>query len=414
MRSATTNLASILPQEEPSRIADSQLKLLQKGLRQRLSLSRCLHEAGLQIDDLRYAVHSEPAPPSVPVRLASLPRPPRLTIPAVSFFSGAGGLDLGFESAGFKHLALFEHNPIFCATLRKNRPAWPVIGPPDYTGDVANFEEVCAILEDRFSIQPPFPGVFTGGPPCQPFSIAANQRFRKAGENFKRVGFSHKQNGMLLFQFGALIRHFLPNAFLVENVTGLADVDGGQQLAIFREKMTRAGYRVHSPLRLRAEKFGVPQVRERLFIVGFLDGKEWTPPSPPTQYVPCSTVLTPDVEQFQNHEIREHKIESIIRYRRLGFGKRDALGRVDRLDPRLPSKTVIAGGLAGGGRSHLHPWIPRTLSVRECARLQTFPDNYVFTGPMARQFTQVGNAVPPILARALAKSLRASLLKTSA
>ena len=78
---------------------------------------------------------------------------------------------------------------------------------------------------------------------------------------------------------------------------------------------------------------------------------------------------------------------------------------MDRLDPTRPSKTVIAGGTNGGGRSHLHPEIPRTLSVRECARLQTFPDGYRFIGPTARQFTQVGNAVPPVLAATLATQI---------
>ncbi|HJN14519.1 MAG TPA: DNA cytosine methyltransferase, partial [Armatimonadota bacterium] len=72
------------------------------------------------------------------------------------------------------------------------------------------------------------------------------------------------------------------------------------------------------------------------------------------------------------------------------------------------SKTVIAGGDSGGGRSHLHPFAARTMTVRECARLQTFPDEYFFTGPMGRQFTQVGNAVPPLLAEHVARSLLAS------
>ena len=93
----------------------------------------------------------------------------------------------------------------------------------------------------------------------------------------------------------------------------------------------------------------------------------------------------------------------------LDFGKRDKLGRVDRLDPMKPSKTIIAGGTGGGGRSHLHPFIPRTMSVRECARLQTFPDDYVFTGPVARQFTQCGNAVPPVLAYEMASAIYRSI-----
>ena len=91
----------------------------------------------------------------------------------------------------------------------------------------------------------------------------------------------------------------------------------------------------------------------------------------------------------------------------LDYGKRDKLGRVDHLLPSLPSKTVIAGGGAnGGGRSHLHPEVPRILTVRECARLQTFPDNYKFIGPTARQFTQVGNAAAPlVLAATLATQI---------
>jgi DNA (cytosine-5)-methyltransferase 1 len=92
----------------------------------------------------------------------------------------------------------------------------------------------------------------------------------------------------------------------------------------------------------------------------------------------------------------------------LEYGARDQRGRVDRLNPILPSKTVIAGGNSGGGRSHLHPYIPRTLSVRESARIQTFPDEYEFLGPSARQFTQVGNAVPPVLAAQLADSIKKS------
>jgi hypothetical protein len=112
---------------------------------------------------------------------------------------------------------------------------------------------------------------------------------------------------------------------------------------------------------------------------------------------------------LQGHVTRKHEAESIERYMRLGFGGRDKLGRVDRIDPFRPSKTIIAGGTGGGGRSHLHPYIPRTMSVRECARLQTFPDTYVFSGPVARQFTQVGNAVPPVLAYVMAKAIYESI-----
>jgi len=100
-----------------------------------------------------------------------------------------------------------------------------------------------------------------------------------------------------------------------------------------------------------------------------------------------------------------------MRYMELSYGERDQMGRVDRLDPLSPSKTVIAGGTKGGGRSHLHPEVPRTLSVRECARLQSFPDDYEFVGTSGRQFTQVGNAVPPVLAAQIGKSILRSFFE---
>jgi DNA (cytosine-5)-methyltransferase 1 len=124
--------------------------------------------------------------------------------------------------------------------------------------------------------------------------------------------------------------------------------------------------------------------------------------------VGAGSVLNGCDSELCNNETREHKAESILRYMRLNYGQRDQLGRVDRLDPMLPSKTVIAGGTKGGGRSHLHPEIPRTLSVRECANLQTFPKDYIFMGANARQFTQVGNAVPPVLAAQIGNSVTES------
>ena len=115
-------------------------------------------------------------------------------------------------------------------------------------------------------------------------------------------------------------------------------------------------------------------------------------------FVSVEQALTDPPVPEVNNLPRNHRPSSILRYRNLEYGQREKLGRVDRLDPDAPSKTVIAGGSGGGGRSHLHPHVPRTLTVRESARLQTFPDDWVFRGPMARQFTQVGNAVPPRLA----------------
>jgi DNA (cytosine-5)-methyltransferase 1 len=270
-------------------------------------------------------------------------------------------------------------------------------------GDVSNTDEMLTMVSGYIGKN--FDGLFLGGPPCQPFSIASNQRFNKNGKNFKRIGFAHKTNGNLLFDYIDMIKHFLPRAFLIENVPGLIDIDGGEQIENAYRELESCGYNVNQPLILKADDFSVPQQRIRLFIVGNRINKDFKAPKSAYHGLPVGPVFNLPIHGVENHVTREHAAESILRYMVLDYGCRDKLGRVDRLDPRLPSKTVIAGGTAGGGRSHLHPYIPRTLSVRECARIQTFPDNYIFKGPVARQFTQVGNAVPPVLAAQLGTAI---------
>jgi len=381
-----------------------QKKLLSDCIKSGQPLPNALSEIGWTYDDLIYEFSEHPGLSGAGFfTLSDFTRKPH-GIRMVSFFSGAGGLDLGFEAAGFAHSALIEKNELFCSTLRHNRPYWNVLGPPGFSGDVSNTEAVIEALQPVIG-SPPFDGVFVGGPPCQPFSIAANQRFSKSGTNFKRIGFAHETNGNLLFDFLEIIKHFRPAIFLIENVPGLLEIDGGEQLQRAYGEMEKADYVVHEPTVLIAAEHHVPQNRTRLFVVGNRLGRDFIPPKPTGHQLACEGVFRLDVEGMENHVTRNHAAESVQRYMQLGYGNRDKLGRVDRLNPALPSKTVIAGGTSGGGRSHLHPYIPRTLSVRESARLQTFPDDYVFLGPPARQFTQVGNAVPPVLAAQLANSI---------
>jgi DNA (cytosine-5)-methyltransferase 1 len=389
---------------------EKQLALLKSCEAADIHLATALKEIGWTYDDLQY--ESSDSLDEVSQQYFTLDdfKQKQNSIPVVSFFSGAGGLDLGFEAAGFQHTALIEKNQLFCSTLKANRKQWKVFGPPDSEGDVSQPTQICSALKPLIGkSRLGYEGVFIGGPPCQPFSIAANQRFNKNGDNFKRVGFAHKTNGNLLFDYIKVIKEFRPAAFLIENVPGLLEIDNGEQLKQAYEDLARSGYTIHDPMILVASNYNVPQNRTRLFIVGNRLKKSFTPPPPAARKLPCGgAFLSHPVSAFENHTSREHSAQSIARYMKLRFGERDQLGRVDRLDPRLPSKTVIAGGTAGGGRSHLHPFVPRTLTVRECAVLQTFPDDYVFEGPIARQFTQVGNAVPPILGAHLARALHSS------
>jgi len=392
---------------------ETQLSILNRCISRKIDLHSELKHLGWSYDDLRYRNN-----PPIIASPSKFLTPDEIAlnhhgVPVVSFFSGAGGVDLGFEYAGFRHLASIEVNSIFCQTLRLNRPDWLVVGPPNYSGDVRNKDEIFTILKSAIGISTPFEGVFTGGPPCQSFSIAANQRFSKGGDNFKRIGFLHSELGGLLFDFVWYIQQFKPRTFLIENVAGLLDIDGGEQLSEAMSILSEDGYTIAKPTVMNAASYGVPQNRNRLFVIGHRTANQFIFPEPSSEIIPCYKAFETPVNSLENHTTRQHKAESIIRYMELNYGDRDKLGRVDRLNPNLPSKTVISGGTKGGGRSHLHPVYPRTLTVRESARLQTFPDNFVFCGPPARQFTQVGNAVPPLLALELAKSIYSQIYEKS-
>lgn len=388
-----------------------QTSLLKKCVDRELDLDEELSKLGLSYDDLVYRKSSlnDGLLPLDTVeidvqRIEELRCAPN-GIPCVSFFSGCGGLDIGFEYAGFKSIISIEKNPLFCKTLKKNALSDTILGLPGSIGDAKNRQAIVEQLQNLLGRNDVgFDGVFHGGPPCQSFSIAANQRFAKNGANFKRIGFSHNDYGTLLFDYVHYIKTFKPVAFLIENVAGLLTVDDGDQVSDAISELRAVGYSVAEPVVINAADYGVPQNRMRAFIVGHRrSNKAFIFPAPVRTKVPCGPVFKMPISKANSHVTRKHKAQSILRYMELDFGQRDHLGRVDRLDPRFPSKTVIAGGSNGGGRSHLHPYIPRTLSVRECARLQTFPDDYEFVGTAARQFTQVGNAVPPLLAFHIAR-----------
>lgn len=391
---------------------DEQNKILNQSVESGVKLSELLDRHQYNYDNLQYTdgLHFEtgrnPFPP-----IQSIDELPIYHdgIPAVSFFSGAGGLDTGFRYAGFNNIIGIEHTELFCETLRHNNPHQIVIGPPTFEGDISKREDIAAILREH-GVKEGFNGVFHGGPPCQSFSIAANQRFNKDGDNFKRTGFDDIEKGMLIFDYIWFIRQFKPLAFLIENVSGIIECDPEGRIAKALDSLRELGYDIPTPSVVDATYYGVPQHRKRWIAVGTRGHKKIELPAPSLTETPCGYIFMRSLDGVPNHITRKHNAESVIRYSKLKLGQRDHQGRVDRLDPFKPSKTVIAGGVKGGGRSHLHPFTPRTISVRECARLQTFPDDYVFTGTPARQFTQVGNAVPPMLAYHFAMAIKNAIL----
>jgi DNA (cytosine-5)-methyltransferase 1 len=188
-----------------------------------------------------------------------------------SFFSGGGGMDLGFEKAGYEIFSCMDIESWACDTLKVNHPNALIIGPPIYSGNIKKispkeYSEITNVTVGSID-------VFTGGPPCQPFSQAAAQRFLKGDERFKRKGFDDHEKGTLLFDYINYIEYFKPKVFVLENVPGLLSLDDGVQLSEALSRLRAIGYKHTEPKITEAANYGVPQYRSRLIIWGTLDAK---------------------------------------------------------------------------------------------------------------------------------------------
>lgn len=176
--------------------------------------------------------------------------------------------------------------------------------------------------------------------------------------------------------------------------------------------------------KLNSADFGVPQVRQRVLLVGFrekekADAFEWPKPTHSDDFLGVASNLKPYcsssfalqfVDGLPNHELRNHSQRVIDRYKLVPQGGRDKKDHTDRIDSLKPSGTVLVGSGAGGGRPFIHPTEHRHITVREAARLQSFPDWWHFAGGPTASYRQVGNAVPPIMAKAVAKQILKVLL----
>ncbi len=195
----------------------------------------------------------------------------------ISLFSGAGGLDIGFEKAGFKVAVAIEVDSACCETLRANKPSLPIINKSitDVTGDEILSTANLKVGEAALVI---------GGPPCQSFSLAG---LRKGLED---------ERGKLLFEFVRVVRETLPVGFVLENVKGLTNWDKGRALNLLIEELQKPiyyngkeyKYNIAPPKVLDAVNYGAPQYRERLILVGNRIGKEYQYPKP--QKEPYRTV----------------------------------------------------------------------------------------------------------------------------
>ena len=315
----------------------------------------------------------------------------------ISLFSGGGGLDLGANLAGFESLLVSDIMPRYTETIKHNLPGVNV-----FNGDA--MELTPELLRELSGLGENDLDLIIAGPPCQSFSIIGKRRAMD------------DPRGKLTIKYFELISGIRPKVFVFENVPGLMNVNKGEDfknLWNFIEEKT--GYSLHKA-ELNAVQFGVPQYRERIFIVGFrpdIDDSAFSYPTRATgnyseelpAQVPCYMALE-SVDGVANHDIRIHTDRVRERFAQVPQGGRDSGSHSDRLDPQLPSVTVLIGSSAGGGRPHIHPYEPRVLTVREAARIQSFPDWYEFCGSTTEQYRQVGNAVPPLMAYELLSCVR--------
>lgn len=338
---------------------------------------------------------------------------------AISLFSGAGGLDLGIEAAGFTTRLCTDIDDFSCRTLLQNKEKLKCTGHPflaEATIKQANIKEYSTddILHDAGLKQDEVDLVY-GGPPCQAFSVFG-----------KRQGINDPR-GTLLWDYIRVIHDIQPKAFIFENVAGLLTIDNGNVFAMLLNELstTTDGEEVYSLTYklLNTASFGIPQYRQRVIIYGVRKdiGTALSIPAP-THYLnpenPELYLLPPvTVEDafrglpidptptIPNHIGRVHGEAVTERYRNMAYGERDSKTRINKLDPNRPSYTIVVGSDKGGGKGHIHPYSPREVTPRESARIQTFPDFWEFTGTSRHPIRQVGNAVPPLFAGIIAAHL---------
>ena len=325
---------------------------------------------------------------------------------SVELFAGAGGLALGMHKAGFHHVLLNEIDATACKTLRYNHPEWNVVEKDIHEIDFTPLHNQIDFL--------------SGGFPCQAFSYAG-----------KRGGLSDTR-GTLFFELARAVKEIRPKVFMAENVKGLLSHDNGNTIKIIKNSIQELGYTLIEPRILKAIMYQVPQKRERLILVAIRNDiaqqVQFTWPAP------CKRIMTlrdaffkgelysndvpesegqrypekksrimamiPEGGDWRNLPVEEQKLYMGNSFY-LGGGK---TGIARRLSMDEPSLTLTCSP-AQKQTERCHPIETRPLTVREYARIQTFPDSWNFAGNLTERYKQIGNAVPVNLAYAIGRSL---------
>ena len=388
------------------------------------------------------------------------PQSPSLT--AIDLFSGAGGISLGLANAGFRVVLASDYSEACASTHRLNMPDVPFV-----TADVADLS-ITEILHTS-GLRRGELDLLIGGPPCQGFSILGARQH------------DDPRNG-LIGQFFRIAEGLRPKVLVIENVPGLATLNGGAYLHEIGAEFRRLGYH-SSCAELLAAQYGAPQMRWRMFFVGVRDDANVCMPSFPAvthgrrgigELVPNRTISPQDMEGFlsardaiadlptvgsgqenaiydkepsssfqvamrqgstrlHNHYAARMAPINLARFKHLRPGqdwrnlphdllppgmqralRKDHTRRFRRMTWDGVPRSVITRFRDPKSGEYIHPEQDRTITIREAARLQAFPDWFVFEGSITSQYEQVGNAVPTLLAKAMATEVRKALQGGSA
>lgn len=328
---------------------------------------------------------------------------------AIELFAGVGGMSLGLEKANIDTIAFIEKDKIACQTLRKNRPNWNVI-----ENDITkiNKEEMYEKIGQKEV------DIVTGGFPCQAFSTAG-----------KRLGIEDTR-GTLFYYFADVVRNFNPKMFVAENVKGLLNHNKGETLKTIVAVFESLGYNVHVEL-FNSFDYEVAQKRERVFIFGKRKDLEdfiFLPEKANKKVVLREALKNVPSSLGMEYSQKKKEVLDLVppggNWRSLskevaknymgksyesGGGK---TGYAKRLSWEQPSVTLTCSP-AQKQTERCHPDETRPLTVREYARIQSFPDEWFFCGSVTAQYRGIGNAVPCLLAFYIMKSVVLTLEKSN-
>lgn len=333
----------------------------------------------------------------------------------VSLFSGAGGLDIGFEQAGFRTVFATDIWDVACDTLRKNNTAEEV-----YCGDVRDID-FKSIKKKVGEID-----CLIGGPPCPPYSQTRHYLVGKAD------GFDDEHAGFAVPEYFRALEELSPKVFLFENVDGFSFKTHQEEFDFLKHKASSLGYEIEFKV-VNCANYGVPQTRKRFICVGCKSGMkkfdfpEETHADPlkntdKLPWVTCGDVISEfddvtEEEKMQRPGAKDYELLCEIppgdNY--LYFTEKRGYPNPKfkwksrywtfllKLTPDRPSWTIQASFSNNQGPFH---WKNRFLRIEELKRIQTFPDDYMFEGDMKEQWRQIGNAVPVLMAKTLAIKIK--------